>query len=316
MRRAPRAALMIAVVAAVASLAGTALAGPHLSAWSTAQKVDEIDGNSSELNTAFLDGCPIESPDGLSLYMATNRPGGHGLLDIWVARRDTVDSPFGPPENLPAPINSAADDFCPTPVQGEGLFFVSRRTTDESCGLGDIYVARFNRTQGWSEPDHLGCAPDGPNSALDEQGPSYVEVDGQASLYFSSSSATVPGDIYVSRSTLEGFGPAIPVGALNSAGNDIQPNVRKDGREVVFSSNNGYPGHQGGQDVYVSTREAFGDAWSTPVNLGTAVNTSASETRPSLSWDSQTLFFGRAPGPEGMSDVYVATREKLPGSDD
>jgi WD40-like Beta Propeller Repeat len=99
---------------------------------STAQKVDEIDGNNSELNTAFPDGCPIQSPDGLSLYMATNRPGGgQGLLDIWVARRETVDSPFGPPENLPAPINSAADDFCPTPVRGEGLFFVSRRTTDE-----------------------------------------------------------------------------------------------------------------------------------------------------------------------------------------
>ena len=210
-------------------------------------------------------------------------------------------------------INSAADDFCPTPVRGEGLFFVSRRTTDESCGLGDIYVARFNRTHGWSEPDHLGCAPDGPNSALDEQGPSYVEVDGQAYLYFSSSSAIVTGDIYVSERTAGGFGPASAVDSLNSAGNDIQPNVRKDGLEVVFSSNNGYPGHQGGQDVYVSTRDAFGDAWSTPANLGTAVNTSAGETRPSLSWDAQTLYFGRAPGPEGMSDIYVATRTKVSG---
>jgi hypothetical protein len=314
MRRRPRAALMIAVVAAVASLAGTAVAGPHFSVWSTAQKVDEIDGNSPDLNTEFLDGCPIQSPDGLSLYMATNRPGGHGLLDIWVARRETVNSPFGPPENLPAPINSAADDFCPTPVRGDGLIFVSRRTTDESCGLGDIYVARFNRTQGWSEPDHLGCAPDGPNSALDEQGPSFVEVDERSFLYFSRSSATVPGDIYVSESTAEGFGPASAVDSLNSPGNDIQPNVRKDGLEVVFSSSNGYPGHQGGQDVYVSTRDAFGDAWSTPVNLGTAVNTAASETRPSLSWDARTLYFGRAPGPEGMSDIYVATRAKLGGS--
>lgn len=315
MRRTPRAALMIAVVTAVASLAGTAAAGPHFSGWNTAQKVDEIDGNSSELNTAFLDGCPIQSPDGLSLYMATNRPGGHGLLDIWVARRETVNSAYGPPENLPAPINSAADDFCPTPVRGEGLSFVSRRTTDESCGLGDIYVARFNRTHGWSEPDHLRCAPDGPNSALDEQGPSFVEVDERSFLYFSRSSATVTGDIYVSESTAEGFGPASAVDSLNSPGNDIQPNVRKDGLEVVFSSSNGYPGHQGGQDVYVSTRDAFGDAWSTPVNLGTAVNTAASETRPSLSWDAQTLYFGRAPGPEGMSDIYVATRDKLPGLD-
>jgi hypothetical protein len=27
------------------------------------------------------------------------------------------------------------------------------------------------------------------------------------------------------------------------------------------------------------------------------------------------LLFGRSPGPEGMSDIYLATRDKLPGSD-
>src|ERR671919_1315915 len=194
MRRTPRAALMIAVVTAVASLAGTAVAGPHFSVWSTAQKVDEIDSNSSELNTAFLDGCPIQSPDGLSLYMATNRLGGHGLLDIWVARRETVHSPFGAPENLPAPINSAADDFCPTPLRGGRLLFVSRRVTEGvTCGMGDMYLTRRSPVHGWRAPQHLACAPAGPNSALDEQGPSYVEVDeGTEQLFFSRSSAAVP----------------------------------------------------------------------------------------------------------------------------
>jgi hypothetical protein len=233
-----------------------------------------------------------------------------GLLDIWVARRASTDAPFGAPENLGEPINSAADDFCPTPVRGGGLFFVSRRTTAESCGLGDIYFSRLNPVHGWATPSHLACAPGGPNSVLDEQGPSYVEVDGRALLYFSRSSASVPGDIYVGEKVADGsFGPASPVAELNSAANDIQPNVRKDGLEVVFSSNNAYAGAQGGQDVYVSTRASAADPWSAPVNLGTAVNTAAGETRPSLSWDARTLLFGRAPGPEGMSDIYVATRD-------
>ena len=34
------------------------------------------------VNSSAPDGCPIESPDGLSLYMASNRPGGLGGLDI------------------------------------------------------------------------------------------------------------------------------------------------------------------------------------------------------------------------------------------
>ena len=303
-----QALLLAAVIVGVVSVA-TANA-MHFSLWTAAQKIDEINGNSAELNTSFQDGCPIQSPDGLSLYMASNRPGGHGLLDIWVARRVSKDEPFGAPEDLGAPVNSAADDFCPTPVRGNGLFFVSRRSGPGTCGLGDIYFTRFNRVHGWSEPEHLSCAPEGPNTALDEQGPSYFEADGQGYLYFSSSSAAVPGDIYASRETADGsFGPASPVAELNSAGNDIQPNVRKDGLEVVFSS----PGASGGQDIYAATRDSSSEPWSAPVNLGPAVNTAAGETRPSLSWNGRDLLFGRAPGPEGSGDIYLSTRTKITG---
>jgi hypothetical protein len=303
--------VLLAAVISVASLTALAQAG-HFSAWAMAQKIDEIDGNSSELNTPFADGCPIQSPDGLSLYMASNRPGGQGLLDIWVAHRDSRSDPWGAPENLGEPVNSAADDFCPTPIRGGGLFFVSREALPGSCGMGDIYFTRYHSTRGWSEPRNLGCAPAGPNSALDEQGPSFVRAGRKAQLYFSRSSATVLGEIFSSEK-LAGwsFGPAAPVAALNDpVANDIQPNVRRDGREVVFSSNR--TGTLGGQDVWVSTRANIHQPWSAPVNVGGAVNTAAGETRPSLSWHAETLLFGRAPGPEGMSDIYMATRLKLP----
>jgi hypothetical protein len=299
--RLPSIALVLLAVAAPAMAAGL---GP----WEPAQKIDTVAGNSTELNTPSLDGCPVLSPDGRSLYMATNRPGGNGGLDIWAARRSDTDAPFGAPEPLPVPINSAADDFCPTPLRGNRLLFVSRRTTDQSCGMGDIYLARENPKHSWSDPRHLACAPDGPNSALDEQGPSLVEVDGAQELFFSRSSAVpgavVPGDIFVSHE----FGPADAVSELNTGDNEIQPNVRKDGREVVFSSNHAYDGAKGGQDIYVATRASTNDPWSDPVNLGDAVNTAAGETRPSLSWDAHTLLFGRAPGPEGSSDIYISTR--------
>ena len=299
-------------IAAALTLAGAAIA-MHFSPWATAQKIDEIGGNSAELNTASLDGCPIQSPDGLSLYMASNRPGGKGGLDIWVATRETPDAPWGAPQNLPEPINSAADDFCPTPVRGGGVFFVSRKVVEGvTCGLGDIYFSRFNQNHGWSEPEHLACAPAGPNTILDEQGPSRVEIEGNEYLYFSSSRAPaqggfVPGEIYVSRRTDGGFGPAVAVEALNdAAANDIQPSIRKDGRELVFSSDRG--GGLGGPDIWVSTRDSTSDPWSTPVNLGPSVNTGAAESRPSLSWHAEQLLFGRAPGPEGSSDIYVTTR--------
>lgn len=306
-----------ALIAATILLGITAGAASaiHFAPWTTAQKIDDIGGNHADLNTASLDGCPIQSPDGLSLYQASNRPGGKGGLDIWVSTRARKSDPWVSPENLPGPINSASDDFCPTPLHADGLLFVSRRVVAEvSCGLGDIYFTRRNPTHGWSEPEHLACVPDGPNSALDEQGPSYI----QGRLYFSRSSLPPgnTGELFVSeKQGAMSFGPATPIAELNDAGaNDIQPNVRKDGREIVFSSNRA--GGAGGQDIWSATRASVEDAWSAPVNLGTNVNTSLGESRPSLSWHAEQLLFGRAgpagtgEGGTGASDIYVATREK------
>jgi hypothetical protein len=309
------------VIGTVSGAALAAVAGGHFSAWGPAVLVDPVDGVG--VNTPAQDGCPIESPDGQSLYIASNRPGGAGALDLWVAGRSGSDEPWGDPVNVNdapgADINTTADEFCPTPVRGNGLFFVRRPS---ACGLGDIYFSRFNPEHGWSEPERLACAPEGPNSVLDEMGPSYVSAGGGARLYFSRSRSAaqggaVPGDIFVSRIGAGGtFGPAELVAELSDpAANDIQPNVRKDGREVVFSSNRA--GGRGSQDIWVATRDNGGEGWSQPVNLlnlGEAsqqVNTGASETRPSLSWNGETLYFGRAPAAGGPGDVYFATRERI-----
>ena len=293
------------VVILMMAIASMATAEPLESPWGQAQKIDEINGNSSQLNTPSLDGCPIQSPDGLRLYMASNRPGGLGGLDIWVARRSSTTAPYGAPVNLGEPVNSAADDFCPTPVRGGGLYFVSREALPGACGMGDIYFTRFMRKKGWREPRHLGCAPTGPNTALDEQGPSYVDADGRKLLFFSSGA-----DLFVSEQRTDGtFAGGQPIAEVNGSASDIQPNVRKDGRELYFASNDGArAGALGGFDIYRATRESIDDPWSTPTNVGAAVNTAANETRPSLSWDARQLLFGTAPGPEGMTDIYVSTR--------
>jgi hypothetical protein len=299
----------LALVALFAAPSAQAL---EFSPWATAVNAESVLGTSAELNTAVQDGCPIQSPDGLSLYMASTRPRFAGDLrtdiDIWVAHRESRDAPWGAPENLPEPVNSTSDDFCPTPIRGGGLFFVSRRVTPGvTCGMGDIYLTRLNPGQGWEVPEHLGCeANGGPNTALDEQGPSYVKTGGPT-LYFSSGP-----DIYKSRRHGDGrFGPPEAVASLNTAAMDIQPNVRHDGREIVFASNRGGATAFGGQDIWSATRSGPNGPWSAPVNLGAAVNTTANETRPSLSWDATTLYFGRAPGAPPTADIFVSTREKI-----
>jgi hypothetical protein len=254
------------------------------------------------------DGCPIESPNGLRLFIASTRgPGGDN--DIWVANRPSKDAEFGAPKMLPEPVNSDAQDFCPTPLRGKRLLFVSTRGgTDaygtEACGGGDIYLTRRSPVTGaWKAPRNLGCAPNGPNGPGTEYGPSLISTDTGTVLYFSSGGAlgTNTQDIYKSRLRSDGsFGPPRAVTELNTEYDDVMPNVRKDGLEVVLASTR--PGGLGSFDIYTSTRASDTGAWLPPVNIGPAVNTEASETRPSLSWDGRRLYVGRA------GDIYVSHR--------
>ena len=287
-----------------AATPGAAMARP-LTAWSPATPEPGI-------NTAAAEGCPIESPNGLRLYIASNRPGGTAdpdPNDIWMATRDSVGAPWGPLHNLGAPVNSAAADYCPTPLHGRRLLFVSTRSSSEACGGGDIYLTRKTVKHGWAAPRNLGCALDGsgPNFPTGEFGPSLVETDEGTFLYFSSAGTGGDQDIWVSRMTGNWtFGPPVVVEELSTPYDDFMPNVRRDGLEIVLNSNR--PGGFGGQDVYAATRASTADPWSSPVNLGPAVNTPGNETRASISGDGMRLHFGR------NGDIYVSERSQVTGS--
>jgi len=293
----------LVVSAAVISAPGAAQAR-QLTEWGPAVPVMGVN------DPVAADGCPIESPDGLSLYIASMRRLGD-VNDIWVASRESKNAEFGAPTMLPPPVNSDAMDFCPTPLRGKYLLFVSTRGGvdaygTEACGGGDIYLTRRSAATGeWAAPRNLGCAPSGPNSPGTEFGPSLVETDAGTVLFFSSGGGLGSGtqDIYLSRRLTDGsFGPPEAVPDLNSGYDDVMPNVSKDGREIVFASMR--PGGEGSFDIYTSTRSSALDEWLPPANLGTAVNTAASETRPSLSWDGERLYVGRA------GDIYVSLRSK------
>lgn len=300
------------------------------SGWSPAVRVESLPGTHPEFNTAFLDGCPLRSRDGKSFYMASNRPGGLGGIDIWVSTRASENDPWGAPVNLGAPINSVADDFCPTiDRDGHRFFFVSARAAwagGAACGGADIYVTRFRGDGSVEDPRNLGCDWNGgPNSAADEASPSPLPESGSGPvLYFSSARAggfaptegagEVAGDqdIYVSHSDGGKYGRGELVPGVNSASNDAQPNVRRDGREIFFFS--ARPGGFGAADIYSATRARTSDSWSAPANLGANVNSAVADTRPSVSWDGTSLVFGSTrPGGEGSSDIYITTREPLTG---
>jgi hypothetical protein len=307
-----------AVTAPRTTGASAATVATGFSAWSPAINIEQsIPGADPSFNTESLDGCPFTSSDGKSFYMASNRPGGLGGIDIWVSTRASTDDPWGPPANVGDPVNSSADDFCPTlDRDGHRFFFVSRRGGEGSCGGADIYETRLRAEGGFEQPRNLGCEV---NSAADEASPFPIPESASGPvLYFSSTRprpdavVRVGGDIYRSESHGGVFGVAQLVPGVNSDADDGQPNLRRDGLEIFFYSTRPVAGALGGPDLYSAARASVSEPWSTPVNLGPNVNSIAGDTRPSLSWDGTTLYFGSTrSGGDGSNDIYVTTRERL-----
>ncbi len=283
----------------------TIAAGPHFTDWSSAVPEADIDNS-------VRGGCPIESRDGLTLFTASARDGTLGNLDIWINTRFELDEPFGEAENLGDPVNSAYDDFCPTPLNDNHLMFVSSRPGPDACGGGDMYIIKRNPAKGWGEPVNLGCAAtgDGPNTAGGEFSPSLVNTEDGLFLFFSSNGSGNM-DLFVSEFADGRFGPGVRIDELSTTDDDRMPNVSKDGLEIVYSSNRPTWGdgqdYEGGQDIYTSRRDSLDDTWDPPVNLGPGINTGADETRASMSWDRFRLRFGRS------GEVYVSERDKVKG---
>jgi len=272
--------------------------------WGPAVRVN----GSALLNTPALEGCPNESPDGRSLYFATNRAGD---IDIYVSHRQP-NGEWGDPEPLPKgpnSVNSSANDFCPTALPDGGLMFVSERNNGLNCGTGtaDIYEVDYHPAEGWAVPKHLGCVV---NSAGSEFAPSYVAAGGGMLFFSSNRGSDSKHAIYISVRGSDGeWQQPTPVAELNAPGyNTFRPNASADGREIVFDSDRPT---STGADIWYASRANVNAPWSAPVRLagggGTAINSAASETRASLSRDGQRLYFGS--NRDGVSsDLFVAER--------
>ncbi|MVT08453.1 OmpA family protein [Chitinophaga tropicalis] len=83
---------------------------------------------------------PFISPDGNTLYFASNMPGGQGATDIYMCTR-TVGGEWGAPVNLKE-INTAGNDRSPAIDKNNTFFFAS----DGRIGMGglDIYSVSQN----------------------------------------------------------------------------------------------------------------------------------------------------------------------------
>lgn len=285
---------------------GASTANAQYTPWTTPVNLGPV------INSQYLDSCVTISKSGLSLFFGSTRwdYGKSGAWHLFVSKRDSVDSPWGDPQEVTG-FNDGYHTTCPALSPDEHRMFFASSTRPGGCGGNDLWVSRRHDRRddfGWQTPVNLGCTV---NSAAGENVPTVFEDESGAEILYFTSTRSGKGDMYATRLMDDDtYSPPVPVAELSSPNSDYAA-VRKDGLEVILSSDR--PGGLGGGgDLWTSTRASTSDPWAVPVLLTVLSSPDWEGGHMSFSFDGRAFYFtSTRPGGFGSRDLYVATREKL-----
>ena len=202
----------------------------------------------SVVNSTDNDATPSVSADGLLLFFLSNRPGGHGGEDIYVSKRETINSEWGTPVNLGPAVNSSAAEVAPN-ISADGctLYFGSNRAG--GSGQEDIWVStRINRDAPWSLAENMGPII---NSSTGERRPC-ISADGLTLFWHSNRSGGFGiYDLWMAKrpSVFDTWDSPMNLGpTVNTSFIDVGPVMSADGQTLYFTSDR--PGGYGDWDIY------------------------------------------------------------------
>ncbi len=184
--------------------------------------------NLSELNTEEFESSPAVSADGLTLWFGSDREGGAGGTDVWVARRESRDAAWGEATNV-SELSSEGDDI-PRPLgAGDTVMPLARR--DE----GGVYLTYFARRASVDEPFDAPVLVQ-----LAAEGVEVVDAWLNArgdELWFKQRTTDRKGDLFVARADASGaFLAPKPAPLVNTAAEERDPWLSADGSRLFFAS--------------------------------------------------------------------------------
>ncbi len=182
------------------------------------------------LNTGSLEGSPFLTDQDLTLYFFSDRPGGLGSRDVWVATRGSVAEDFTGAQ-LVGGVNSAALDLLPR-LSPDGLTLFFESTREGGSGSADIWAAeRSTPTAPFGTP----VPRDDLNTPSREEGLTLTS-DGLTVVLTSTRGGDL--DLWMgTRATRSGrFGDFERISELNTDADELDPTLSSDGRDIYFSS--------------------------------------------------------------------------------
>jgi hypothetical protein len=115
--------------------------------WSEAEKI------SGKINTPAAETHASYSPDGKTLYVTSNRPGGKGGFDIWYSQKDKNDV-WGKLKNMGKQINTDQDEQIAYLSEDHMILFFSSQGHYSMGGFDIFYSKRDGKK--WKLPINIG----------------------------------------------------------------------------------------------------------------------------------------------------------------
>jgi len=211
------------------------------------------------VNTSSFEANPGVTADGTTMYFTSNRSGGEGGYDIYVATRTSPTEEFGDVQNLGPGVNSHLDEGSTSRPSDELSIFYCVYNRAGGFGRFDIYTATRS-----SEAGPFGASTNvggGVNTVVDEFAP-FVTPDESFLLFSDRVAPYRPGgegsaDIWVATQSSDGtFGSVANLGdVVNTSYNDAFPVLSPDwpeaGSTLYFLSDQ--PGTSGAFDFWQAT---------------------------------------------------------------
>jgi hypothetical protein len=184
------------------------------------------------LSTLGIETSPIITADALTLYWASDRDGGQGDLDIWLATRTDRESAWSTPLNMRA-LNSTAKDLPRLPGMNDTVMPLS--SDRASRGYYSVLFAHIG-----DQPNMYGAPEPVPELAFERSSTvdGFLTDDG-LTLFYVTGPAIGAADMFVAsrRDTDQPFEHFVPLADLNTASDERDPWLSADQSRFFFSSN-------------------------------------------------------------------------------
>ncbi len=208
-------------------------------------------------------------------------------------------------KNMGNAINSEWEEYLPSISADGKLFVFTRRSPYKNIISEDFYESEFINGK-WTKCQNMGSSV----NTIGNEGAQCLAPSGNLLFFTACDRDDGLGrcDIYYSIMRNGQWSEARNLGPnINSKHWESQPTISPDGRELYFVSNR--PGGYGDMDIWKSVLSEQG-TFSTPVNLGSTINTPYDEMSPFIHTDNQSLYFASNGHPGlGDFDLFLTRRD-------